>query len=108
MRGEVEYMNSTKKRGFIAAEEYKNIAEEAVLDRKMVLLQLKRVQDQWSPSESFNSIQQQVFISFLFLFYYFLFLFISFYFIIYLLIFLFNFFILFYFILIIYLLNLSN
>lgn len=52
----VDSLQQARKASFIVAEEYKNIAEEAVMDRKMVLMKLQKVEDQWSPSESFNQL----------------------------------------------------
>src|SRR3990167_1136054 len=59
MYKQVEEISKSRKRAYGAAYEYKNIAEEAVLDRKLVLLKLKKAQEQWSPSESINYLHEQ-------------------------------------------------
>ena len=56
--GHVQQLSGAKKRLEEACFKYKNIADEAVIDRRLVLMQLKKVQDEWRPSVHFNQLQE--------------------------------------------------
>ena len=56
---EANRMIRASKKAYKKAEEYRTIAEQAVLDRKLVLETLKKVENNWAPSESIDYIHKQ-------------------------------------------------